>query len=100
MYADEGKTKAAEQLVRQSLEEIRRRNPGNKALLGQSELALGTVMIAAGEQKQAIGVLGEAANTIEAADGPHSPVLARARNNHRPVDLKDALLAERRRLRR
>ncbi len=78
VYADEGKAKAAEQLVCQSLNEIRRSTPLDKPLMGRTELAKGTVMVAAGEQKRAIPVLRDAAKTIEAADGPRSPELAQA----------------------
>lgn len=78
VYADEGKTKAAEDIARQSLDIIGSHAPGNRSLRGKAELALGSVMVDAGEQKQAIGVLGEATKTLEAADGPHSPELAQA----------------------
>ena len=78
VYADEGKTRIAEETARQALDEIRHITPVDQSLLGRAELALGTVMIDAGEQKQAIGVLGNAAKTLEAAEGSHSPALAQA----------------------
>lgn len=85
--ASKDQAKSAEDQVRRSLDEIRHSQPENKALLGNAEMALGTVMIQAGDQKQAADILDRAVKDIEAADGAHSPQLARALGAQSDADI-------------